>query len=264
MKSPVLIVAAIAGYSLFITAGLLIFLLPEEGVSYSGSWHPILAFAQFLIIPGMAALVSLVVHGRYRWKRRTLSIFLAGTAGVPIAVFLAILPLALLAWAAYTSAAFFFVLLPLVVGVAAWVLFLAIRKTGQWGVEAEASKWLADRQADSSGLELRQRNRAIRWALCIPSLLVLIVLLFLPEIWGLLTHMKQPRSGELSDYEVTIPATWVILAAYTHPTGASWVSGIASRGMGLDIKRYFHFGDLPLSSWSVGTAEFEENESGWL
>jgi hypothetical protein len=81
-----------------------------------------------------------------------------------------------------------------------------------------------------------------------------MVLLFLPEICGLLTHLQQPRAGELTGYDVSIPLTWVILGhGANQTTGWSSVSGIAGRGMGVDPKHYLHFGDPPLSSWSVGT-----------
>ena len=60
-------------------------------------------------------------------------------------------------------------------------------------------------------------------------------------------------------YEVTVPPTWIIVSNYANSlTGASGVGGIAGRGMGLAMKRYFHFGDLPISDWGVGTTEFDQ------
>jgi hypothetical protein len=128
MKKPAVIFAAVAGYSLFEAALLLLFMLPEYELSYAGSQHIFLGLAQFLTLPGMAALFSLLVHGRYRWKTRMLFILLAGTVGIPVAFLVALLPTMLLAWALDTSVVLFFVLLPFAVGAIAWLLFLLIRK----------------------------------------------------------------------------------------------------------------------------------------
>jgi hypothetical protein len=187
-----------------------------------------------------------------------LVILLVGTVGIPVAFFVGVFPLVLLFWAYDANVALFIVLLPAVIAVMAWLLMLAIRRTSQLGVKHEAARWLADRHANSDAHRRRQQNRAIRLALWIPSMLVLAVFSFPPEMWGVLTHINQSRAGELFGYDVAIPGTWVIVGGYKDKDGASSVSGVVAHGMGVDLKGYFHLRNLSLSTWSVGTKEAPE------
>ncbi len=140
------------------------------------------------------------------------------------------------------------------------LLFFGNREARKRSVALESSRWLAEHQARISAGERKSRERGIRWSLWIPSLMVLAVFLFLPEVWGLLTHMQRPQAGRLLRYDVTVPPTWIIVSSRTSFTEGSWVNGIAWRGMGLGVKRYLHFGDLPVSSWGVGFTELDEPE----
>ncbi len=270
MKKPAIIIATVAGYSLLETALLLIFLLPEGGLSYQayqGSRHALIAFAQFLTIPGIAALFSLTLYGRYQWKRR-MAIHFVTVPGFLILILLMGLPAALIEWAynkycIYPNSFLFPItrsLYPVVIWVMSSVLaFYIIKKERKRVVVFESARWLLERQAGIGARERRGRERAIRWSLWIPSLVVLTFFLFLPEVWGLLTHLQRPRAGQLPGYEFTIPPTWIIFSQYSNSlTGASGVSGIAGRGMGLGAQRYLHFGDLSISSWGVGIAEYDE------
>jgi hypothetical protein len=267
MKKPVLIIATVAGYSLLETALLLIFLLPEEGISYQGSRHGLLTFAQFLTIPGLAVLFSLILYGPNQWKRR-MAIHFVTVPGFLMLILLMGLPAALLEWAynkycVYPNSFLFPItrsLYPVVIlGIASVLAFHITKKERKRVVVFESSRWLAERQAGIGARERRGRERAIRWSLWIPSVVVLTVFLFLPEVWGLLTHMQRPRAGQLPGYEVTIPPTWIIISNGTNSlTGASGVSGIAGRGMGRGAQRYLHFGDPSISGWGVGIAEYDE------
>ena len=269
MKKPALIIAVVAGYSLLEVALLLMFLLPEELGSYNGSGHAFIALSQFLTIPGMAVLFSLILYGRNQWKRR-MAIHLAAVPGLLVLILLMGFPAATLEWFYSerrgidpSGSSLFLIaslLYPVVILVMASVLVFYITKNaGKRVVQLESSKWLAERQAGIGARERRARERGIRWSLWIPSLVVLTMFLFLPEVWGLLTHIQRPGASQLPGYEVTIPPTWIIFSQYTNSlTGASWVGGIAGRGMGRGVQRYFHFGDLPISSWGVGIAEYDE------
>jgi hypothetical protein len=267
LRKPSLIIAAVAAYTLFETLLLLSYLLPEVA-TYPGLRYSILALAQFLTIPGMAVLFSLILYGRNQWKRRLLLYFVT-VPGFFTLIVLMLLPVALLEWAFEKWGVdpgdsvlipFASFLYPVVIfAVVSTLLFLINRKAQKRSVELESSRWLAERQARVGAIERKSRERAIRWSLWIPSLIVLAVFLFLPEVWGLVTHMRRPRAGQLPGYEVTIPPTWIITFNGANSlTGASWVNGIAGRGMGLDVRRYLHFGELPLSSWGIGIAEFDE------
>jgi hypothetical protein len=220
---------------------------------------------QFLLIPGLAALLSRIMYGPYRWPRRTLTILLAGSFGVPIAVMVVLIvlavPLVLLVWAFRVSHFLFALLLPAIVGGIAFVLLAAVRKSGKWSVQAEAARWLAERQSGASPRERQWCIRGIRLASCIPAAMVLLVFLFLPEIWGMLSHLSQPHSGNLPGYEVSLPATWIILRHENQMNGRSWVTGLAVRGMGRGVTPYLR-GDPPLSSWDIeADSEVESDES---
>jgi hypothetical protein len=89
-------------------------------------------------------------------------------------------------------------------------------------------------------------------------LLVLPVFLFLPETWGIASHLAQRESGSLAGYKVAIPATWVILFHHKSSDGYSGISGIAGRGLGLGVNplRYDS-----LSAWYVGTRSPDQKRS---
>src|ERR1035437_2606913 len=194
MKKPALIIAVVAGYSLLEVMLLLIFLLPEESLSYQGSRHAFLALSQFLTIPGMAVLFSLILYGRNHWKRR-MAIHFVTVPGFLMLILLMGLPAALIEWAYnergmdLTGSSLFPIaslLYPVVILVMASVLiFYITRKAGKRVVVLESSRWLAERQA-------------IRWSLWIPSLVVLTVFLFLPEVWGLLTPHATTGGGSVA------------------------------------------------------------------
>jgi hypothetical protein len=256
---------AVAGYALFEASLLLVYLLPGEA-GYPSRQEPIIILAQFLTIPGMAVLFSMTLYGRYQWKRRV-AIHFVTVPGLFMMILLMGFPAALIHWAynkynidPITSFLFSIanLLYPVVVLVmASVIIFYIIKRARKRAVELESSRWLAERHSEIGARERRKRERGIRWSLWIPSLVVLTVFLFLPEVWGVLTHIQQPEAGQLPGYEITIPPTWVILYhGADSQTGAAIVDGMAVRGMGLDVRRYLHFGDLPLSSWDVGIAEF--------
>ena len=228
--------------------------------SSSLAWHPYIYASQLLMIPGMAALSSVILYGRRRWKRRVLTILLVGTLGPPVALFLVVLPIGLLSWAADISVWLFRFLLLVVLGPMFCGFFLAIRKTSQRSVPLEVSQWLADRNADSSTRQ-RWRDRTVSRLLWIPLLLVLITFLFMPEIWGLLTHLQNFQTDRTPGYEIRVPATWAVLYSETDSrTGWFNLGGIAGRGIGFNLGRYRRQWDIPLSDWSVGS---EGTGFGW-
>lgn len=209
MKKAMVIVAAVAGYVLLETTLLLSVIVPQPWSS-PGRYQKIVLCAQVLLIPGMAAVFSRIMYGSFQWRRRTLTILLAGSLGVPIAMIMFFIPviisIVLLAWAFAVHWVLFAVLLPLVLGAIMLGLLLLVRKSGKWSVQAEANRWLAERHSESTQRECKWRNRGIRFALCLPVLTVLPVFLFLPETWGVFSHVGQWQSGNLSGYRVPVPA----------------------------------------------------------
>jgi hypothetical protein len=271
VRKALIIIAIVAGYSL-LEAGLLLSSIVSSSVvyAYPSTYQRVVYSAQILLIPGSAALMSRLMYGPYGWPRRTVMILLAGSFGVLPAVIVAIIalaiPLVLLVWAFGISHFLFALLLPVIFGGMAFGLLAAVRRSGKWSVQAEAARWLAERQSGVSPSERRWRIRGIRVASCVPSALVLLAFLFLPEIWGLLSHVSQLQPGNLPGYQASIPATWIVLRHENQVDGRSWLTGLAGQGIGRGPSFYLR-GYLPLSSWNIDTDSYirsEESRDSWM
>jgi len=263
VKNFLVIIAAVASYSIFETALLLVYLLPPS--SYHPLRDPLLAIVHLFTIPGLSVLFSLILFGTHQWRPRV-AVRLLTAPGFVLLLVLTMLPLGLLATILEKKgidlggSSFF-----AISSVLWWIVFLAIvvilsflinKKARERSVELETSRWLTERQAEIAPRAQRLRGWAIRLALWIPSVMVLTLFLFLPEVWGLLTHLRQPRAGELPGYQVIIPATWIIVSHYENSlTGSFGASGIVGDGLGIAVRRYLHPRDLPLSSWGVGVSD---------
>jgi hypothetical protein len=260
MKKAFLIITAVAAYSLLETGLLLSSVSSLPGFSYPSRYQTIVWCGQFLLIPGLAALLSRIMHGSYRWRSRTLTILLVGILCVPLGITALAIAVVPLAWAFDRSRILFDLLLPVSLVVVVFGLFLAKQKSEKWGVRAEGTRWLAERQSGISPREVKWRNRGIRLAVCIPSLVVLLVFLFLPELWGMLSHLSQSHPGNLSGYQVPIPLTWIVLRHDSQRAdGWSTVTGFAGRGMGRGAAPYLRWSP-PFSSWDVETDSYAESE----
>jgi hypothetical protein len=257
MKKAIVIASSIAGYAL-VEASLLLSVIVPHNWFPSGLYQLTVAWGQLLLIPGMAAVVSRAIYGSYQWRRRTLTILLAGALGVPVLIVLLIFSLAVLAWAADRNTILFALLLPVVLGTFAFAAYWCVKNNGKWGIKADAAQWLADRQSAITKRERAWRSRAIRFALSIPALIALVFFLFLPETWGILSHFAPQSSGHLSQYRVTIPVTWIVLYRDEQSDGRSWVTGLAGRGIGLGGKP-LRFDSL--SSWQVSTSSLGQSET---
>ena len=260
MKRALIIVAAVAAYSLLETGLLLSVMMLHYNSLNRWIYPEIVAWGQLLLIPGMAALLSRIMYGPYRWVRRAATILLVGSFGVPVVLTLILLPVALLVWAFSVGKLIFAVLLPVVVGSIALSLRFVIRKGAKWSVQLESRRWLAERESGSDANERKWQNRGIRLASCIPVLIVLLVFLFLPEIWGILSQVSSARPASLLGYRVPIPATWIVLFHWNQPeSGRSWVNGIAGRGIVFGVRPYWR-GRAPLSSWDIRTTPYLQSE----
>jgi hypothetical protein len=253
VKKFLIIIGAVLCYSIFEIALLLIYLMPESYRSWRDS---LLGIVHLFTIPGIAALFSITLFGNHQWKRRV-AVCLLMTPAFALSLVLLTLPLGLLATilekmdtdlggsALFLIAGRIYVIV--VLAVVAASLFFINRKARERSVELESSRWLAERRAAIDHRDIKWRDLGIRASLWIPSALVLMVFSFLPEVWGLITHLQEPKAGQLTGYQVTIPPTWII--HYHRSTG---VSGMAGQGMAFGLKRYLHRHNLPLSGWGVG------------
>ena len=98
----------------------------------------------------------------------------------------------------------------------------------------------------------RQRSRAVRYALCIPSLLALLVFLFFPEAWGALWHISNNKHS-LPGYRVPVPATWFVIYG---DEASNHLSGMGGTGIAKGY-RLHHYLYVPLSNWDITVAPFD-------
>jgi len=265
MSKPAAIILAVAGYSIAETILLLSVDAPHPLYNPT-SYQNVAIFGQLLLIPGMAALMSRVMYGPYQWRRRTLTILLYGVLSIPVAIIsfvLILLPVWILVSAYEVSWILLALALPVVMlGVVIALVFL-VRSSGSWTAKAEAWRWLAERRAGTPQSDRLCRGHSIRFAVCIPILIVLPVFLFLPETWGVLTQVTRPSAHKISGYQVPVPLTWIVLNLWVGSDGTSSFSGVAGRGIG--------FGQNPLrydalsawDFWTESTNKSDQDEFDW-
>lgn len=261
MRKALIIIAAVTAYSLLETGLLLSSAFCRSSVSTAPSaYQSVVYLGQFLLIPGIAALFSRFIYGPHQFGRRTLVILLAG----PLGLCLLITPFAGLAifldWTFIVSKILFAVALTAVMVALVLAVRWCIRKSRRWSLQAEEVRWLADRKSGADPVRRKWRNRGIRFALCIPSTAVLLVFLFLPEIWGVFSHLSQPRSGNLPGYEVSIPVTWIVLRHENQTDGRSWVTGMAGCCMVRNDPLFDSQSDLTFSGWDIETEPYIESD----
>lgn len=263
MKRTFAMIGVVAAYSL-LEAGLLLNMLVVQGYSNSISCLTAAVSLQLLVIPGLAVAVSRILYGPQNWRRRALVIFGLGSLGVPVLILLLVAVGILLewvssiTWASTGSIVLFAVFLVMVGTGITTVLVLVIKKGAARSVRLETARWLDERRSAIDPLQRTWRRRAIRLAPWVPVMTVLFVFLFLPEIWGILSHLSQPQARNLCGYRVPIPVTWIVLGHDNQQAdGQSSVMGLTSRGMGFDPTPYLH-ADFPLSTWAIGTEPYRE------
>jgi len=90
----------------------------------------------------------------------------------------------------------------------------------------EAEKWLALWKRPR--VDISSRTMAVkRWAIWLPIATVMIVSLFFPETWAVVSHLSDRGSGRLLGYQVSIPVDWVIMM--DEPDTAITTPGRSSR-----------------------------------
>lgn len=260
MKKALLIIAAVAAYALF-EAGLLLSTLQPNFLSdgFFSKFDAAVFFGQIMLIPAFAALFSRLMYGPQRWSWRALKIVV-----VPIGIFASILVFAgfalLLDWIISnfnldanpwisTSLAILFL-----VGILAAIvltLFIGFSSSGVKSIALESTRWLSERRSGVSARERKWRNRGIRWALCVPALIVLLIFFFLPESEHVLSTLRHPRAIRVGGYKVRVPANWLVLADWTNDGGrGSGLYGLTGLELGSEFGAFIH-GALTLSEWRI-------------
>ncbi len=221
---------------------------------------------QFLLIPGLASFFSRIVYGSYRWRRRALTTLGSVLSGVLLFVLITT-GFAGLNYIAPENEVLPMTLFVLCIGgITVGLLFLN-RKIRRRTVELEAQRWLAERHSGITPRERRWRNRGARLALWVPSLTVLMVLLFFPELSGIVSFVRHSEASHLPGYRVPIPSIWVVVYIDKQENGKSYLSGLAGHGLAFGVTPYLR-GNPPLSSWRIGTEPYgqvtEQEKPGWL
>lgn len=115
--------------------------------------------------------------------------------------------------------------------------FVCVRlMTRQRRVRSETAKWLANRSSISGHpVRLKWERRAERWSMWGPFALTLLILLFLPETSGVVSHVLDSGAGTLGRYQIRIPMTGVIVAHwFSKEEGFSYVEVWAMKGLARD------------------------------
>lgn len=142
--------------------------------------------------------------------------------------------------------------------------FLYQRLTRERTIRTAAERWLTDHSKSA----LKERARKLRMkqiALWAPTVIVTVALLFLPETFGVATHLLRPGPARLSPYDVHLPLSW--MAFYV--SDSRWYSTEAFQCKGplrSGFRRYWHLAPLAsgMNFWVARNRGqfFPENRDG--
>lgn len=203
---------------------------PQEGVTFC---------LAVLSIPFLGALFLRFTYGDRKWAAQAMATVVVSTAG----------------WIAFAAivigesevvteqhpkwlTALTVVDALLLLGVMAFLW----RRLRQRSVALEIANWTAQRQRGRA--EHHRRSQAIRVALCLPVASVLLALLFLPTVWGVVSHILHPAATVLGGYRLDLPASWVVLEA-----GDNLVFGAVASSPLQSPARWLRYGEVPISRW---------------
>jgi hypothetical protein len=232
MKIFLGIIAGVAGYSLLETFLLLSSIRPVRWNSDHAFYQTALFWSQLLLIPGIAAIFSCILHGANEWQRRVVKILAVGVVGLPAFIAFVIGLSFALQGAVEVHPLLAVALFLLVLAGVAAVLILSGRRTEKKRIELEANRWLRERQTKTPTYR-KWRSRVIRCASAIPSVIVLWFYLFVPQTWGLAAHLLRPGAARLNGYEIPVPATWIVRDQYDSDDllrTDSWIAGLVGTG----------------------------------
>ncbi len=164
MKRTLVFIAVVLGYSLLELSVAWAIPVPI----YSSNWNqePVLALLLLVLIPGLAAIFSGFGFGAGLWRKRALVTVATGAVGVPLLMAALFFYAFVLDWMFGVSTIFGGLFACVLVGGTVWLLRVISRALRRWDSQLEVKSWLAGNQ------DYRLRQRAIRWALWIPSLMV--------------------------------------------------------------------------------------------
>lgn len=127
----------------------------------------------------------------------------------------------------------FIVVLPVVIMFSVF-LFHRYRTRDRW-ISQEAEKWLAMRLRQKAMPTAPWRRIFQRGLLWVPSVLVLVLFLFLPETAGIAAHLLRSRVVTLGNYRIRTPLTYI---SGTDQSTHLWM--LAAPGIGrIGIQPYY-------------------------
>jgi hypothetical protein len=255
LKEKPLFVWAFVGYVVAEVVLMMLTTVPfGEEANFTGAFRVSVWIGQLLLVPGLAVLTSRLLTGPYHWRRPLVGHILPGlllpAAFLPFLV--TMFPLARLNAPNLIIA--IAVILTFVLEVV--LAFCLMRRMARRNRQFEAERWINDRNAVSDS---RRRSRTIRKLLWLPSMLVLLLFLFFPEVWGSMWHVAN-RKATLQGYRVPLPLTWFVL--YNNEP-STHLSGMAGTGIARGWKLH-HYLYVPLSDWTVSENSEENQLPGWL
>jgi hypothetical protein len=107
-----------------------------------------------------------------------------------------------------------------------FLIYYRHRRRDLW-IKEEAGRWLAQRSAPGAERARLRRRRLRHVVLWIPSVLALLVLLFLPESIGITSHLFYGYSFALARHKITLPLT-----AYVATYRNQYVTAFIGHGIG--------------------------------
>jgi len=248
VKRNAVFIAVVLGYSLLEVCVAFAMTVPSHQY-YSNFRQQVLVLSLFLLIPGLAAILSGFIVGAGLWQRRALVTITTGVVGVPLLMAVLLFYAVVLDWMFGISAILGGLLVCVLVGGTVWLLRAISGAWRRWDSQLEVKSWLVGNRG------YRSRQHAIRWALWIPTLVVLCVFLFFFESWGIATHIAIPDAGEIAEYRFSIPMKWILLNhSHDRQFGSAGSSGI----VGSDVQnapRTYLSASAPISFWSIRTEE---------
>jgi len=148
----------------------------------------------------------------------------------------------------------------IVVNLIFFIVFLLYRyKTRERRISEEADKYLAKRMRERAVPITANRRRMCRRLLWVPSVLVSIAFMFVPETVGIASHLFSNRTAFLDKYRVQTPISWII--GFTQD---DYLWAITAPGIGrIGFQRYWR-NEVPVSEMGFypvphPEAQFDKN-----
>jgi hypothetical protein len=151
---------------------------------------------------------------------------------------------------------------PFAIGVGNYFAFHRIKGNAQ--IHTEAERWLSERSRRSP-LQRARLYRSKQIGIWIPTVFVMSVFLFLPELFGVATHVLQAGPAKLIGYEISFPVTWILTGEGTNDTHTGAFAGaLDCRGpLRSGLHRYWPLSlqasAVDVNTSSSGSALFRRN-----